>query len=506
MERRIRRLGVFMLLCFVALFVQLNVIQVVKASTLANSPHNPRILAIARNDARGDILSADGVVLASSVPSSGYYKYQRVYNPFTAQLFGQIVGYDSLIYGKTGVEDQYDSYLESHTTPATTLRQLLTNRTTTGNVTLTISTTLQSQVAAAVNATNVHGGAPQAGAVVLNVKTGAVEAMYGNPNFDPRPLVSLNVAEEKYYWTSLDPKSPQSPLVSRAFGTGFLPGSTFKTVTSAAVYDHQPALSKVDIPATDCIKLPQSDKKLCNYAGPDGVHEVCGGSLNTVAGPSAILPQSCDTAFAQLGMDLGGPSLLAEAQAFGFNQAVPIDLPGAVTSQFPTLTSSPSILDKPTQAYSAFGQQDVVATALQMALVSEGFADRGVIMTPHVMQSIHDTSGTLVTSYSPHPWLTATNPLTAAAVTTLMRGVVTGGTAAQVGFPASWDVAAKTGTAETGYLNQLTNDWMIAFAPANDPKVAVAVVVPNQPGTATGASTSGPPMKAILGAALAATP
>jgi len=509
MERRIRRLGIFMLLCFVALFIQLNNIQLVKASTLANSSHNPRVLALERNDARGDILSADGIVLANSIPSSGYYKYQRVYNPYTAQLFGQIVGYDSLIYGKTGIEDEYDSYLQSHTSPATTLRQLLTNRTTTGNVTLTITTTLQNEVAAAVNATDVNGSAPQAGAVVLNVKTGAVEAMYGNPNFDPRPLVSPKVAVEKYYWTSLDPQSDQSPLVSRAFGTGFLPGSTFKTVTSAAVYDHQPALSKLNIPATDCIKLPQSDKKLCNYAGVDGVHETCGGSLNTVSGPSAILPQSCDTAFAQLGMDLGGPSLLAEAQAFGFNQQIPIDIPGAVESQFPTLVataSAPSILDKPTQAYSAFGQQDVVATALQMALVADGFADRGVIMTPHVMQSIHDTSGALVTSYTPHPWLTATNPLTAAAVTTLMRGVVTNGTAANVGFPASWDVAAKTGTAETGYLNELTNDWMIAFAPANDPRVAVAVVVPNQPGTATGASVSGPPMKAILGAALAATP
>jgi len=166
---------------------------------------------------------------------------------------------------------------------------------------------------------------------------------------------------------------------------------------------------------------------------------------------------------------------------------------------------APSILDKPTQAYSAFGQQDVVATALQMALVADGFANRGVIMTPHVMQSIHDSSGTLVTAYTPHPWLTATNPLTAAAVTTLMQGVVTNGTAANI-FPPLWNVAAKTGTAETGKDNALTNDWMIAFAPANDPKVAVAVVVPNQVGSSTGASISGPPMRTILGDALAATP
>ncbi len=103
-------------------------------------------------------------------------------------------------------------------------------------------------------------------------------------------------------------------------------------------------------------------------------------------------------------------------------------------------------------------------------------------MTPHVMQDIHDTSGTLLATYQPKPWLTATNPLTAAAVTSLMQAVVTNpiGTAYHVGFPAAWDVAAKTGTAQTGPNNALTNDWMIAFAPASDPKVAVAVAVPYQ--------------------------
>jgi peptidoglycan glycosyltransferase len=493
MERRIRRLGVFMMLCFVVLFLQLNNIQILKANSLATAHENPRVLAVARNDARGDILSADGIVLASSVPSTGYYKYQRVYNPNTAVPFSQIVGYDSIIYGRTGIEDEYNSYLESHTRPAKTLRDLLTNRTTTGNVTLTITTTLQNQVAQAVDDTK----APQAGAVVINVKTGAIEAMYGNPTFDPQPLVSPNVTTEKYSWTADDPTSAQSPLVSRTFQYGFLPGSTFKTVTSAAVYDHQPALAKLDVPVAQCIALPQSNKQLCNYAGVGGVHESCGGVI------TVTLPQSCDTAFATLGMDLGGASLTSEAQAFGFNQNVPIDIPGAGVSSFPA--GAAFNVNKPSQAYSAFGQQDVVATALQMALVADGFADRGVIMTPHVMRDIHDSSGALVTTYQPHPWLTATNPLTAAAVTSLMQGVVTSGTAAGV-FPPLWNVAAKTGTAETGPNASLTNDWMIAFAPANNPKVAVAVVVPNQPGSSTGAEVSGPPTRTILGDALAETP
>jgi peptidoglycan glycosyltransferase len=503
MERRIRWLGVVLVLCFLGLFVQLNNIQIVKAHALSTSPNNPRVIAVERNDPRGDILSADGIVLASSVPSNGYYKYQRAYNPYTAVLFSQIVGFDSIIYGKTGIEAEYNSYLESHTRPAHTLGDLLTSRTTTGNVTLTISSTLQSQVAQAVNATNVNGSAPEAGAVVINVQTGAIEAMYSNPAYDPTLLASPNIATEKYTYASLI-NNPLQPLLSRTFQRGFLPGSTFKTVTSSAVYDHQPALAKVDYPQATCISLePQSNLPLCNYghAGPNGP-EKCGGVL------TQTLPASCDTAFAQLGMALGGVALTAEAQSFGFNQVPPIDLPGANASSFPSDPGNdPGFnTNKPSQAYSAFGQQNVVATVLQMGLVAAGIANRGVIMTPHVMRDIHDTAGNLLAQYQPKPWLTATNPLTAAAVTSLMQAVVTNGTASEVGFPTSWDVAAKTGTAETGPNATLTNDWMVAFAPANNPRVAVAVVVPNQPGSDTGATISGPPMKTILGDALAETP
>jgi peptidoglycan glycosyltransferase len=508
MEKRIKRLGVFMVLCFVALFIQLNNIQVIKANSLANSQDNPRVIAVARSPPRGAIISADGVTLASSVATpQAVDKYKRVYNPNSATLFSQIVGFDSPIYGHTtGVEGQYNSYLESHTRPARTLRDLLVNRTTTDNVTLTIGTQLQSEVAQAVLATNARGIAPEAAAAVIDPKTGAILAMYGNPTFDPRPLVDPNGNVERYYWTSLNPQSDQSPLVSRAFQLGFSPGSTFKTVTSSAVYDHQPALTKVNYPVAGCIPLPQSDKQLCNYGLGA---EKCGGTIQQT------LPASCNTAFAQMGMSLGATSLTTEAQAFGFNQNIPIDLPGTATGYFPPDQPGAQYSlynNAPSQAYSSIGQDNVNATALQMALVAAGLANQGVIMTPHVMEQIRDSQGNLVTAYKPKPWLTATSAFTAAAVTSLMQAVVTKGTAAPSasfsGFPASWNVAAKTGTAETTNASgqALTNDWMIAFAPANDPKVAVAVVVPFQPADQTGASTSGPPMKTILGDALGETP
>ena len=221
MERRIRWLGIAMVICFVALFVQLNNIQIVKAHALATSSNNPRVLALQRNDPRGDILSADGIVLASSVPStSGYYKYQRVYNPYTSVLFSQIVGFDSIIFGKSGIEAEYDSYLQSHTQPAKSLRDLLRSRTTTGNVTLTISSSLQSVTARRLDATDANSRAPEAAAVVINVKTGAIEAMYGNPTYDPTPLASPNITTEKYTWAVLNQHPASSPLVSPRLPTG----------------------------------------------------------------------------------------------------------------------------------------------------------------------------------------------------------------------------------------------------------------------------------------------
>ena len=345
-----------------------------------------------------------------------------------------------------------------------------------------------------------NGSAPQAGAVVVDVKTGAIEAMYGMPTYDPTPLTSQDPKAVTSFYNSLDPRNGStSPLVSQAYQHGFLPGSTFKVVTSAAVYDHQPTLAKTDYPPpvppatpeVGCIHVPQTPLPLCNYH-----HEVCSGTIQQT------LPQSCNTAFAQMGMSLK-TSLNTEAQAFGFNAQVPLDLTGVGVSNFPIAVEL--LNNAPLQAYSAFGQGTSVSTdiaaTLQMALVAAGIADRGTMMTPHVMQQIRDSSGSLVEADRPTPWLQATNPLTAAAVTQLMQDVVRqpGGTAYGV-FPVGENVAAKTGTAETsGASNQqLTNDLMIAFAPANDPTVAVAVSVPNQAPSSTGAEISGPPTAAIL--------
>src|ERR1035441_6078483 len=297
MEKRIRRLGVFMLLCFAALFVQINNIQFLKANSLATNPQNPRVIATELNQTRGSILSSDGVTLASSVlaPPTSVYKYQRTYNPNTAVLFSQIVGFDSLNYGNfNGVEAEYNSFLTSHTKPATSLRDLLTNRTVMDNVTLTINSNLQREVAQAVDsgAPGVNGAA----AVVLGPTTGAIEAMYSNPVFDPNPLVSTDLATEKAYWTAELPL-PGNPLRAGAYNQIYPPGSSFKVVTTSAVLQGRPDLAAMPYPVVSSIPLPDTGtppQRLTNYQS-----ELCGGTLEE------IVIKSCDADFATVGQMLG---------------------------------------------------------------------------------------------------------------------------------------------------------------------------------------------------------
>jgi peptidoglycan glycosyltransferase len=225
---------------------------------------------------------------------------------------------------------------------------------------------------------------------------------------------------------------------------------------------------------------------------------------------SAMLPASCDHGYGQLGLMLGGALLNQQAEAFGYNKVPPLDLPGVVASHYPSVADfgqCATCIGLPGVAYAAIGQEDVTISALQNALVAAGIADGGVVMTPHVMAEIRQSdNGQLVTTYQPKPWLRATSLSTAAQVTVLMQAVATRGTAAGRLTP-SLNAAVKTGTAQTGLPNPLTNtdDWMIGFAPANDPKIAVAVAVPYQQNISQGATVAGPIMNCMLTTALDVT-
>jgi len=478
-----------MVLCFFVLFLQLNNLQVVRAHQYAIDINNPTQRIKKYDQPRGVIQSADGQVLAKSVPApkGNTYKYARVYPAKWAPLFSGIVGIDSPLFGLYGAEATYNSFLVAHTHPVTTLKDLLTTSPPiTDNITLTISTTLQADAQAAL--------AGRVGAIVaLDPSTGAVLAMYANPTYDPNPLASLDGTTENKAWaTDIAHPLGYAPFTDLAYqdATRFGPGSTFKTVTTAAAYDRAPLLVATPIPSFGPIPAGYFHGQTQPINNDSG--GACGGLI------AVMLPESCDTGYAILGSKIGAASMTAEADGFGFNQQPPLDLPHSKLQVSSFLQPNCYANAQVFLAYSSIGQKCTTASPLEMAMVAAAFANNGTIMTPHVMDQIRDSNGNLVQRYQPTPWKQATTPKTAAAVKALMQQVVLAGTASRVGFPPQDDVAAKTGTAQAGVGNTNVNGWMIAFAPASDPVIAIAVVVPNTALNVVGAQVAGPVVKTMI--------
>ena len=243
-------------------------------------------------------------------------------------------------------------------------------------------------------------------------------------------------------------------------------------------------------PTLRSLPLRFTQRPLRNFGGSE-----CGGTLEMV------FRVSCNTSFAQLGLDLGPQRLHDGANAFGFNRTPPLDIdPGAARSSFPDVTFF--VRNDPALAQAAIGQGQVAATPLEMALVACGIANNGVIMEPHVLKEARDSDGAQVRAEPNNEWRRAVSTETAAQVKALMVDVVNAGTAKRAAI-SGVQVAAKTGTAQTG--RKTAHAWIIAFAPAENPTVARAVIVENQPevSTATGGKIAAPIARRVLEAALA---
>ncbi len=478
MTREIRRVGIALMVMFTVLMANLTYLQYFRADALSNHPGNTRKIVRDFSKPRGVIESADGAVLARSTPTGGQFSQLREYPE--RDLFGHITGYFSFSIGSDGVEKQYNADLAGRTTPLRQIRDVLEDRETTGDVILTVSKRIQ---AAARDALAGRRGA----VVALDPTTGGLLALWSFPSFDPTPLAAHDQkAVQAAYQALLATEG--NPLRARAFRDRYAPGSTFKVVTAADALERRPELATKDYPVLKDLDLPRTDKNLPNFGGSR-----CGGQL------VQLLKVSCNTGFAQLGLDLGATDLVAEARDFGFGEQPPLDLPDAARSVFPDAGAFKN--NEPFLAQSAIGQQDVSASPLQMALVAAAVANGGVIMKPHVMAEVRDADEKVVRSYEPEPWMRAMAPNAAAALRDMMVGVVNGGTATRAAVP-GFQVAAKTGTAQT--VGDNAHAWLIAFAPAEAPRVAIAVIVESQDGVseATGGRVAAPIAQAVLQAAL----
>jgi peptidoglycan glycosyltransferase len=454
MNRAIRRVGIGVTVLILLLVGQLTYLQVYDADHLANDPRNIRFQLRDFSKPRGRILTSDDQVLAQSVETKDELKFQRFYPQ--GALFSQLVGYQSFVFGNTGIEKTYNNELAGRD-PLLQIRNvsdLLAGKEPIGNVVLSTSAKLQAAARDAL-------GGQHGSVVVMNPKTGAILAMYSNPSYDPQPFASHNSRAVQDYAKVLQ-ANPDKPELARSYRERFPPGSTFKVVTSSVALGTGQFTPASTFPVLTELKLPQTTNTLKNFGG-----EACGGTL------ALSFQQSCNTTFGQIGLDLGNV-FVPGMQKFGVGSAPPLDVsPGAAGSIGPPPGSFQQ--NQPLFAFAGIGQGDVAVTPLQMALNAAAVANNGQILQPHVADRITDNDDNTVKTIDPKPWRTAMTPQVAAAVTTMMVSVVQGGTGTAAQIPGV-SVAGKTGTAQVQGA-AAPHAWFVGFAPAEDPQVVVAVLV-----------------------------
>jgi peptidoglycan glycosyltransferase len=386
-----------------------------------------------------------------------------------------------VVVGSTGVEKEYTAVLSGRDKSRLRLQdldELLLGKEQTGNVVLSLRTDAQMVAKASL-------GSQQGSVVVMEPSTGAIVAMYSNPSFDPQPLAGHNPKEVQAYWRALQPDSPDTPLLPRAYRQRYPPGSTYKIVTTEAALDTGTATPQTSFPVRRSYTPPQAGRAISNFGGSN-----CGGTLEE------SFVKSCNVTFAELGVQMG-EAFPPRMAGFGIYEAPPLDLdPGAAVSSGPPPGSFEQ--NKPSFALAGIGQGEVATTPLQMALVAAAVANGGTVMRPHVAAEIRDDEGRRLSTVEARPWKTAMPPTTAAVLRDFMVQVVQRGTGTSAQI-AGVTVAGKTGTAQTCETCQ-PHAWFVSFAPAEAPQYAVAVIV--EEGGSMGSEATGGRVAAPIAAAM----
>ncbi len=481
MNKELKRVSVVVLLMFVALFTSSTVIQVVAADDLRADNRNSRTLYASYSAERGPIL-VDGSPIAVSVPVDDEFKFLRSYP--SGPLYSAVTGYFTLNQGNTGIEGANNDFL-SGTSNSQFLDQvnaILTGQNPQGAaVELTIDPVVQQ---AAWDALGDYQGA----VIAINPKTGAILAMVSKPAFDPNELAGHDTDQVIARYNELL-ADPTGPLYNRTLaGPLDPPGSTFKLVVAAAALEGGLTPAS-EFPNPSQLQLPQSNAVITNSGGDN-----CGGTPTVSIADALRL--SCNIPFAELGQAIGTRAILDQAMKFGFNSSVSVPLDS-------TPSIYPRALDVPQTMLSAFGQSSVRASPLQMAMVSTAIANGGTLMQPNLVESITASNLTVLQSLQPSIYGQPISRTTAAQLTQMMVDNVSNGAASNARIDGV-DVAGKTGTAENGE-GEPYSLWFTGFAPANDPQIAVAVVVQNGAGlgqSSFGNAIAAPIAKRVLEAVL----
>ena len=489
MNKPIRTISIFCLLLFLALLLNATYLQYWKAGSLDDNPQNRRVLVAAYSRERGAVTAGRGTV-AKSVESKDQYKFQRTYPK--PMEYAPITGWFSY-YSATGIEQNENDVLSGDDSRlfVNKLVDLVSNDPTQGgNVALTIDHAAQH---AAYSGLKALGPSVQGSVVALEPSTGKVLAMVSLPTYDPNKLASHDLSSVTESFDKLN-KDPAQPLLNRAVQTRLPPGSTFKVVTAAAAIEKGLYDAGSSVPGGSTYQLPLT-------SGPTGQIDNEGrdcGANGTKIPFALAMENSCNTSFAAIADKVGADEMQRVAEGFGFNSTSFDSLQPQAESVFPTK------IDDAQLGMTGFGQFDVSATPLQMAMVAAGLANGGSVMKPYIVDEEQSANLDVLDKTQPEQLSRAVSSTTASEVTKLMVDTVQNGTAYPAAIPGV-QVAGKTGTAQTGQTTRSPYAWFISFAPAQDPKVAVAVMIQNADiprSEIAGGQLGGPIAKAVMQAVI----
>jgi penicillin-binding protein A len=502
MERRIRRLGIAIVVLFVLVFGQLSYVQVFAADDIKAHPANFSRQLIAEYDVeRGRMYTRDGLLLAESVPNPDQrsrYRYVRRYPQ--GDLYGLITGYYSRIFGSSALERSMNQYLsgESPELAISTFTDLLLGRPKRGgSLFLTIDSNLQ-EVARQALGTN------RGAVVALDPSNGDVLAMWATPGFDPNVLARGSDPQIREAWKRLN-ADPDKPLVAKSHQELYLPGSSFKIVTAAAALEAGFGTQSI-WPNPHRLDLPLTNEELQNFGD---VH--CNGGSSQITLIEGF-EESCNVTFAEVGLEVGPEAMFEQARAFGLcgtmpperttceEQTVSFELPFQ-TGRFP----EPEYFERndPLLAFSAIGLDNDLVNPLQMAMLASAVANDGELMTPRVVREVRDSQNRVIREFEPAAVGRVMSEGSAQALRQMMLAVVNEGTGDAARIPGV-PVAGKTGTATNG-PGRPPNAWFTAFASAGDRQIAVSVIVldgGNLGNEATGGQVAAPIVKQVIEAYL----
>jgi peptidoglycan glycosyltransferase len=454
MNTQLRRVSTFVLLMFLSLFVSTTIIQYFQQGNLTADGRNARSIYASFQTERGLIL-VDGQPIAYSEPVDDRYNYQRVYP--AGPLYSTVTGYFSVQPSAGGLESELNAFLGGNSDAQflDRINAILTGRDPQGaSVELTIDPVVQQ---AAWDALGDYTGA----VVAIDPKTGAILALVSKPTYDPNSLAvhDPQLVEDTYQSLVAD---PGDPLIDRGIaGDLNPPGSTFKLVVAAAALESGQYTPDSAFPNPTSIDLPGTSTAITNSADSN-----CGGGGEATI--ATALRLSCNIPFAQLAGALGGDVIREQAEEFGFGSSFDIPMP-TEPSQYPATQSEAETW------LTGFGQASVRASPLQMAMVSAAIANSGTLRRPTLVESIVAPDLSVLQAFEPEVYSTPLNEQNATLMTQMMVAGVSSGVANNARI-SGVEVAGKTGTAENGPGQPYTL-WFTGFAPANDPRVAIAVVL-----------------------------